>query len=131
MMGIVSDPGSVKFFSLYIFWSRQHLAIPTHPPCHQTSSFGHPNHPPLWWSLTWKWFFKHIVSVICFFKRDGIPTHRTFLIISNWEASCHENFASKRFQRKSFFWKRVGKYYTANPFPVLITGISLCSNSTL
>ena len=24
-----------------------------HPPCHQTSSFGHPTHPPLWWRITW------------------------------------------------------------------------------
>ena len=42
-----------KFFSLYIFWSRHHLATPTHPPCHQTSSFGQPTHPPLWWRNTW------------------------------------------------------------------------------
>ena len=32
------------FFSLYIFWSHQHIATPTHPLCHQTSSFGHPTH---------------------------------------------------------------------------------------
>ena len=47
-----------KFFSLYIFWSHQHLATPTLPPCHHTSSFGHPTHPPLWWCNTWmvpKW----------------------------------------------------------------------------
>ena len=42
-----------KFFFLYIFCSRHHLATPTHPPCHQTSSFGHPTHPPLWWRNTW------------------------------------------------------------------------------
>ena len=42
-----------KFFSLYIFWSRQHLANSTNQPCHQTSSFGHPTHPPLWWLNTW------------------------------------------------------------------------------
>ena len=30
----------VKIF----FWSRHHLATPTHPPCHQTSSFGQPTH---------------------------------------------------------------------------------------
>ena len=41
------------FFSLYIFWSHQYLANPTHPPCHQTSSFGHPTHPALWWHNTW------------------------------------------------------------------------------
>ena len=34
----------------------------------------------------------------------------TFLIISNWEASYHKNFPSKRFQRKSFFWTKVNKY---------------------
>ena len=32
---------------------RHHLATPTHPPCHQTSSFGQPTHPPLWWRNTW------------------------------------------------------------------------------
>ena len=38
---------------MYIFCSRHHLATPTHPPCHQTSSFGIPTHPPLWWRNTW------------------------------------------------------------------------------
>ena len=42
-----------KFIFLVYFWSHQHLATPTHPPCHQTSSFGHPTHPPLWWRNTW------------------------------------------------------------------------------
>ena len=42
-----------KVFSLYIFWSRQHLATPTQPSCHQASSIGHPTHPPFWWRNTW------------------------------------------------------------------------------
>ena len=35
-----SLPLKENFFS-----SRQHLANPTHPPCQQTSAFGHPNPP--------------------------------------------------------------------------------------
>ena len=42
-----------KVFFLVYFCSRQHLATPTHPPRHQTWSFGHPTHPPLWWRNTW------------------------------------------------------------------------------
>ena len=32
-----------SFFPFYIFFcSRQHFAYPNHPPCQQTSAFGHP-----------------------------------------------------------------------------------------
>ena len=48
-----SEQANKSFFYLYIFWSRHHLATPTHPPCHQTSSVGQPTHPPLWWRNTW------------------------------------------------------------------------------